>query len=369
MKWILSALILMAQSATWAAELYKPGLPTRCLAMGTTCISHVGGAESLFINSAALARVDGFDFIVAQAEAGASKDAVDFSRQFQGSTFSASDLNKLYGKTLTADITARSGFVMPFFGFGVFSNNYTTMQFNDPTYPTFHMNFISDYGYVVGGALPLGPQTSLGLSVHHVKRWGGNQDIAVSTVIGSSSKDLANKNFQDHGVGLGMDVSFLTTLDVPLKPTLTFVWQDIGVTTFSLASGNQPPPTQYDNLSFGASIEQQAGIFSFTHAFEYKYIRTEGYDLSQKLHLGTEASVGPLDLRAGISQGYLTYGFGLDLWLFQIDAAAYATELGTYAGQSRSDRYNISITFDIDLDQSFKLKNTDGKKRRLKQRR
>jgi hypothetical protein len=369
MKWILPILIFAAAEFVQAAELYQPGLPTRCLAMGTTCISHVRGAEALFINPAALARVDGFDFIVAQAEAGASKVAVDFAQQFQGDSFSSSDLNQLYGKTLTADITARSGFVMPYFGFGVFSNNYTTMQFNDPTYPTFHMNFISDYGYVVGGALPLGPQTSLGLSVRHTKRWGGTQDIAVSSVIGSSSQDLANNNFQDHGVGLGMDVSLLTTLDIPLKPTLTFVWQDVGVTTFSQASGNQPPPTQYDNLSFGASIEQQAGIFNFTHAFEYKYIRTEGYDLSQKLHLGTEASLGPLDLRAGISQGYLTYGFGLDLWLFQIDAAAYATELGTYAGQSKSDRYNISITYDLDLDQSFKLKDSDGKKRRLKQRR
>ena len=71
-----------------------------------------------------------------------SKDTVDFAGQFSGNTFSANDINSLYGKTLMADIDGRSGFVMPNFGFGVYSNNYTTMQFNDPTFPTFNMNLI-----------------------------------------------------------------------------------------------------------------------------------------------------------------------------------------------------------------------------------
>lgn len=366
MKYILAILLLSFE--VLAAELYQPGLQARCFAMGGTCVSHVHGASALFFNPAALARVEGFDFVIAETQAGVSKDAVDFTTQFQGATFTAADVNNLYGKTLTADITARSGFVMPNFGFGVFSNNYTNMQFSDPTFPTFNMKFISEYGYIVGGSFALDANTSFGLSARHIKRWGGEKDIDVLSLIGASSSTVASSNFQDHGVGHAMDIAAMTTLNHPLKPTLSLVWQDLGVTTFNLSSGTTPPPSTYDNLIFGAAIKQEVGIMSFTHAFEYKFIRTDGYDLSKKIHVGTEGSLGPFDLRAGINQGYITYGAGLDLFFFQLDAAAYATELGTYAGQSRSDRYNVSLTIELDLDQSFKL-NMEGKRRRLKQRR
>ncbi|MGZ3692608.1 MAG: hypothetical protein ACXVAX_13955, partial [Pseudobdellovibrio sp.] len=222
--------------AAHAGELYMPGLPSRCLAMGGACISQVKGAEGLFLNPATLANVEGFDFIVAQANLGVSKDAVDFSKQFSGSSFQASDLNKLYGKTLMADIDARSGFVMPNFGFGVYSNNYTMMQFSDPTFPTFNMNFISDYGYVVGWGTKIGEHSSIGATFRHIVRWGGDQDINVSTLNGSSANSLANSNFQNHGIGHALDLGYMTQFDGANKPTLSIVWRDLGVTQFNMSS-------------------------------------------------------------------------------------------------------------------------------------
>ena len=236
--------LLLLFSYAGAAELYQPALPSRCLAMGGACIAQVRGAQALFLNPAALARVEGFDLIIAQAQAGVSKDAVDFSSQFSGSTFQASDLNSLYGKVLTADVNARTGLVMPNFGIGAFSTNYTTMTFSDPTFPTFNMNFISDYGYIVGGAFAIGPQTSAGISLKHIKRWGGNQDIDVSTLSGASAQDLASDNFQNHGIGHSVDLAFLTTLSGAMKPTLSAVWQDVGVTKFNMSSGVDDPPSQ-----------------------------------------------------------------------------------------------------------------------------
>lgn len=368
-KLVLLTLFFSFNNLVRAAELYQPGLQTRCLAMGGTCVSQAHGASALFFNPAALANVEGFDFIIAQVYGGISKDAVDFSSQFQGSTFTATDINRLYGKTLTVDISGRSGFVMPNFGFGVFSNSYTNMQFDNPTFPTFNMSLINEYGYIIGGAFSLGGKTSFGITTKNIKRSGGVEDIGVSTLLGQSTGSLASTYFQDRGVGQSVDIALMTTLEGALKPTLSLVWQDVGVTAFSLASGVKAPPSQYDNLIFGVSMQQDIGFIGFTHAFEYKFIKTSGYDLSQKLHLGTEISFGLFDLRAGINQGYVTYGAGLDLWFFQLDAAAYATELGAYTGQAQSDRYSVSLTFNMDFDQSFKLKDAEGKKRRLKQRR
>ncbi len=369
MKYFLLNFILGITLTAQAGELYQPGLPSRCLAMGGACVSQVKGAQALYLNPAALARVEGFDFILAQLKVGVSKDAVDFSQQFSGSTFQASDLNNLYGKYLTADIDARSGFVMPNFGFGVYSNNYTAMQFSDPTFPTFNMNFISDYGYVVGGAFKINENSSLGATFRHVKRWGGNEDINVSSLSGSSAENLADNNFQNHGNGNALDLAYMNTFEGASKPTFSLVWRDVGVTQFNKTSGTDDPPRQLENVILGFSLEQDFSFFKLYHGFEYNFATDYSQDPTKKLHAGSEFSMGPIDLRAGLNQGYLTYGVGLDLWFFEIEATSYATEMGTYAGQKASDRYNISLTFEMDFDQSFKLLGSNGKKRRLMQRR
>ena len=354
-------------------ELYQAGLPPRCLAMGGTCSSHVKGSQGMFFNAATLARVEGFDFTLFQATASVSKDAESYVNAVQNNSdnkMTPSDLQKLYGKTITADVSARSGVALPYFGMGAYSTNYLTETFNNPAYPTFNLNYISDYGYMIAAAVPLGDKTSFGITGRSAKRWGGNKDIDISSLTNSSNKDVIDQNFPDHGAGVAVDLSFITTLDhTQLKPTFSIVWLDVGQTQYKKYAGEQDPPAQADNLILGTSIEHEFLFTDFTHSLEYQYIRTNGEDLGKKLHFGTEASLGLIDLRAGVSQGYLTYGVGLDLFFLQIDATAFTSEMGSYAGQSRNDRYQVGLTLNLNLDQSFKLTNLEGKKRRLKQRR
>ena len=340
--------------------------------MGGTCIAHIRGSKAIFFNPSALARVEGFDFTLAQVTAGISTNAesyVNAVKNNAGNTLTLNDIQGLYGKTIAADVSARSGIAMPYFGFGVYSQNYLVETFNNPTFPTFNVNYISDYGYTVAGAVPLGPMTSFGIAGRSAKRWGGNKDIDISSLVSSSNQNVIDQNFSDHGSGVAMDLSFITTLNTDLKPTFSVVWLDVGKTQYHVYSGTKDPPAQDDNLIFGTSIEHEFLYGSWTHSFEYQYIRTNGEDFSKKVHLGSEVSYGLIDLRAGISQGYLTYGLGLDLWFLQVEAAAYSSEFGTYAGQSRNDRYQVGVTLNFDFDQSFKLLDMNGKKRRLKQRR
>ncbi len=52
-----------------------------------------------------------------------------------------------------------------------------------------------------------------------------------------------------------------------------------------------------------------------------------------------------LSLRAGLSQGYLSFGLGIDLWAFKIDAAYYWREYGIMAGSKAVDAFSIRMTF------------------------
>lgn len=372
MRKYLLLLIMIVSNWAWGIELYQAGLPPRCLAMGGTCIAHSHGVQGMFINPATLARVEGFELTLFQFSAAVSKNAEDYVNAVKNNSDSkigASDLQNLYGKTITADVSARGGLVLPYFGVGAYSTNYLVESFNNPAYPTFNVNYTSDYGYAVAAALPLAKNTSLGFKVRSAKRWGGVKDIDVSTLVGSSNQDIINSSFPDHGSGVGLDLGLITTLDVDLKPTLALVWNDVGQTRYQMFSGTQDPPLQENNLIFGASIHHELLFGDWTHSFEYQYIRTEGESLGKKLHFGTEASYGLLDFRAGLSQGYLTYGVGIDLVLLEVDATFFSSEMGAYSGQIRNDRYQIGLTMTFDFDQSFKLTNMDGKKRRLKQRR
>lgn len=341
----------------------------RARAMGGTSIATARGVDALFNNAAGLARVEGYSFKIIGANVGASTNSqrlIDQAKESE-SALTASSLQGLFGETYFAETSVQSGMVIPFFGVGAYSSNYTTEIFNNPVFPTFNVDFFSEYGYVIGGAFSLGGNVSLGVTGRHVKRWSGQADILVTDLIGTTDKDLIESRMQDKGTGEALDISFLASIP---EQNIDFavVWKDIGNTAFRVDAG-KGPEQQEDNLAFGISKIAKYNVFDMTYSFQYDHIRQANEPLSKKLHFGTEFSFGPVDVRAGLSQGYLTYGAGIDLWLVSIDAAAYSEELGSSIGERRSDRYQASISLNLDFDQAFKLRSESGKKRRLMQRR
>lgn len=364
-------LVLMSVGfSSFSNSLYQVGQSTRSVAMGGTYISFVRGVDSLFYNAAALARVEGFSFTLAELQpaVGGNSETLadDFSGGDSGAT-TASDLDSFYGNTYVVDVNARGGIVLPYFGFGAYSSNYLKQKFNNPVFPTYNVEFISDYGYLVAGAIPLGPNVSFGIAGRHIKRWGDETELFVTSLLGNDQVETVKNSILARGTGNALDLSLLATFAGDWNPSAAFVWNDIGNTKFNPTAGSGSPQ-QENNLIFGASVQRTLPVGTITSAIEYKYIQQPG-SLSKKLHLGTEFSSGIFNLRAGLYQGYLTYGAGLDFSFLRIEAAQYAVEMGEAAGQERSDRYQASVSLNLDFDQAFKLQTGEGKKRRLMQRR
>lgn len=361
-------LIFICSLQATAIELYQMGQSTRSLGMGGTGLATARGTDALFFNPAALARLNGFSLNLITIGPAISSNAVDLQNQFSGSSsFTAADLNQLYGKKIFSDITGYTGFVIPYFGFGGYSNNTLLMSFNNPSFPTFNVDFVSDYAYVIGAALPVSDNFSLGLGLRHVKRWQGVADILVMDLVGSNAQNVIEANLTNKGSGNAMDLSALYTIKGNWNVDLAAVWKDVGDTKFNPSSG-VGPDRQENNLMFGMAASKEFGFIQWTNAFEYKFIRNDG-DITKKIHLGTELSLALVDIRAGFNQGYVTYGVGVDLWLMQLDVAMYSAELGAKAGQTSNERYQASLSLNLDFDSSFKVTNANGKRRRLQQRR
>lgn len=352
-----------------ALELFQQGMTARSAAMGGTSIAFVRGPDALFSNPAALTKVEGFNFNLVTANATISKNAIDLASTLQttGASFTATDLDNLYGKQIFTDVSLQGGLVIPYFGIGAYSYNTVTQTFSNPSFPRYNVDLVSDYGYIIGGAFELSKNLSFGVTGRHVKRWSGNEDLLVTDLLGSSPQDIIEQQLSDKGKGNAMDVAMLATFDNPWNTSVAVVWRDLGNTKFSTTSGSGPE-RQEDNLIFGLSSQKNLGLMTWTNAFEYKFIRNSG-DITKKLHFGTEVALGLFDLRAGYGQGYLSYGAAFDISFLRAEVASYTNELGANAGQSPSDRYQASISLNLDFDQSFKLQTSEGKKRRLNLRR
>ena len=352
-----------------ALELFQQGMTARSAAMGGTSIAFVRGPDALFSNPAALAKLEGFSFNLITANAAISTNAQSLISTLQktGTSFTAADLNQFYGKKIFSDVSLQGGLVIPYFGVGAYSYNTAVQSFSNPSFPFYNVDLVSDYGYIIGGAVELSKNLSFGVSGRHVKRWSGNKDILVTDLLGSGPQNIIKQRLSDKGKGNALDVAMLATFDNPWNTSLAVVWRDLGNTRFSTTSGSGPE-RQEDNLIFGLSSQKNIGLMTWTNAFEYKFIRNAG-DITKKLHFGTEASLGLFDLRAGYGQGYLSYGAAFDISFLRAEVTAYTNELGANAGQSPNDRYQASISLNLDFDQSFKLQTAEGKKRRLNLRR
>lgn len=356
---------------TWSAELVQQGPSARSMAMGGTQVSFTTGAESLYVNPASLAKIKGFDFLLAQMQAAWSMDSVRLVNQYQSSSsnLTPADVAALANNNGYADVSVRSAFAMPYFSVGAYSTNYLMELFHDASSTTYNAHFISDYGYAIGGAFSLSDYVNFGIVGRHVRRWGGQKELDLTTLAGSNDRNQLESNFNERGSGNALDLAMNINLSGKLNPTLSLVWRDVGRTTFTADDNVEAPPSQPDNVIFGASLHQDLGLTDIIYAFEYKNISTQGEDTVKKLHVGVEASFGLIDLRAGCNQSYLTYGVGVNLWLLKIDAALYSEEIGTKLQDIRNDRYIVSATLQLNFDDAFNLVDSSGKKRRLKQRR
>jgi len=336
--------------------------------MGGAGLSLVRGTDAIFYNPAALARVDGFIFNLASLSPSVSTNATSLYKKFTGSgTITAADINSLYGNQYFTEISAYGGVAIPYFGAGAYSYNTALQSFNNPSFPTFNIDYTSDYAYVVATAIPITNNFSLGISGRHIKRWQGQKDILITDLMGSNTQNVIKAKIPDRGKGNALDVAALYSFKGNWNIDVATVWKDLGDTKFT-PTASAGPVRQENNLMFGVSAQKEFGLVTWTNAFDYKFIRNGG-NITKKLFLGTEVSLPIIDLRAGYSQGYLSYGAGVDLWLFQLDVAAYTAELGAVSGQTPNDRYQATLSLTLDFDQSFKLNKANGKKRRLQQRR
>lgn len=364
---ILIFLLILHESK--AIELFQSSQSIRARGMGGFYSPIARGTDCLFYNPAALAFENGIDWRIFRLQLGLS---TQFASQGGSSpNLSSFNLTNFYGKRLSLFADGNTAVTVPYFGIAGYDEGRLNMSVHNPPYPNAEINFINDYGYILGFAALLNPEVSMGMNFKQIRRWGGTSELAIGTLLGgATSISTLTGAFVNKGVGYGVDLALASRGQGRLSPSYSLVWRDIGTVTFAKTDGVAAPPPISDNLSLGAAFTVDLPGLDITTGVEFAHLTRSSEQFGKKIHLGTELSLPIIDIRAGLGQGYTSYGLGIDLLFLKFDLASFTEEIGVYPGQIPDSRIQLGLTMDLSFDFNFNMLSMDmGKKRKLKRRR
>jgi len=339
-------------SSTEIFEMYRS---VRALGMGNAYSAVVENDDALFYNPAGIAKNTGFYVTIADPAIGLNGiDAFENYETLSGDSAGFQTmLNGLYQQPIWAGVNAKAAIMTPFFAAAYFGGLDASILAFNPVSPQLTANIVYDTGIAVGTGFTAG-LLKFGAVAKRIERTGARRTFGPSTIasiIGGGSTDLIFDQYSNKGIGYSLDLGFNVGLPGPISPNLSMVVRNLGNTSFSTSSPSiEAPPTEPQEVILGASFILDTPIVSIRPAIDIKHLTDTELQLGRKVHMGFELDLPIIDLRAGLHQGYLSYGAGLNLGLFQIDVASWGVELGEYPGQFEDRRYMLQFALQIGFD-------------------
>ena len=362
---------VLMSTVVQATELMETNISLRSLGMGGVYGPVVQDAEALYFNTAMLGRLEGIRMELFNLGAGVNGlEAVNQLSTINDSNSSAGLLDYV-GNRYWVGANGRATFVLPYFGMGAYNNLALAFKVQNPVLPEFEATYVNDTVVMMGGAFELSKKSYLGVNLKQVRRVGGTKVLDSASLLNSNTLSNLASQFSNSGIGYGFGLSYIQEFDAGLKPLLSITWDDVGYTSFRQTGGSSAPGTQRDSIHVGLSTTLDLPGLDWTNGIEYRHATNYDHELGKKLHLGTEISLPLIDLRAGLYQGYMSYGVGLDLFFMTMDAVYYDVEMGAYPGQDPQNRIMVGVNMKMGFDTNFNVLfgEMSGKKKRLKQRR
>ena len=362
-------------------ELRRPGQGVRNLGMGNAGIALSFDENALFYNPAGLASVDsilvGFPFLWE-----VSDDSVSIIKEISalsGDSKTSDTVALLMGKDVHFRSLIDLNLVMPFgelITFGAAAGVETQFDFGVRNPVAIEIDFgfrldkIQNYGF----AMPVARgRWLLGAGIETIERC----DIPLTkatfgTVLSNSnlSSSFGSCKLTDLKRAQTYNFGFQKRLETAsaLKMTWGMTANNIGGLKFNRSDNETSPADQNPEYSMGFSWQPAWGPVRLLYAFDIRDLTMKHADdtycqsrkgtdcLWKRLHIGTEIGIFPIDsgastfaVRAGFNQGYFTYGFELNPFIFfrglNIQYAVYKTETGSQIGDSPDKRKVFQLNF------------------------
>jgi len=360
-------------------ELRRPVQGIRNLGMGNTGIALSFDENALFYNPAGMASVDSIlvGFPILNEVSDDSVSIVNEISKLGGDAKTADIVALLMGKRVHFRNLIDLNLIMPFgelMTFGVASGYETQFDLGvrNPVSIEIDFGFRLDSIGNMGFAMPVARGRWLvGAGVETVERC----DIPLTTA--TLGNILSNTNLSSSfGSCKLTDLKRAQTFNFGFQRRLEtasamkMIWgmsaYNIGGLKFNRSDNETNPSDQNLELSTGLSWQPAWGPLRMLYAIDLRDLTMKHADdtycqsnkgtdcIWKRLHIGTEFGFFPIDsgastfaVRAGFNQGYFTYGFELNPFIFfrglNIQYAVYKTETGDQIGDRPDKRRVLQI--------------------------
>jgi hypothetical protein len=346
-------LILVSFTAR-ADEVLEQNISINALGMGNAYLSHSRGHDAIFYNPAGLANLKGVQWRLAGINLGLNglDSYSEYSDIIDNSNDLPSVLNRLYGKPVWARTDLQTSISLGSLIFGAYARGNVGFTLLNPALPNLQSNYFADYTFFAGWGTEVIPSyLDVGFVGKRVTRLAGGVQIGASSLAYLDSNVLEDSIMRE-GTGYGLDFGAKLKFPTPWNPSVSFAWQDIGDTSYSIKADSPQPMSTKDRMHIGIGFEKDFTAFVLRPAIDYRYLNSSNVQVGKQLHAGLEIELPIIALRGGFNQGYYTAGISFDFWLLRLDAATYGVELGEYPGQQEDRRYALQISADIGFDGS-----------------
>lgn len=325
----------------------------RPLGMGDAFTAISDDENALFYNPAGLAAISTLSVGLINPIVEVSKSSIDLYNDSEDiDTDDSGQVADLLREYVGEHQYARAS-LLPYVGFpvaqcgimiGYLGQATLDAEVRNPVWPETDISYIADHGPLVGvgGRIPFF-NIRIGAMLKYINRESLDEVY--------TAMDIADDNFEDqfeddieNGSDLALDIGVLYTpvLNWPAKTHIGLTVQNLPEMDFGDA---QDQKTQ---TNIGLALEKSFSKYKLQGALDYRDLTHaigEDDDIPKRLHMGLELQLPKiLSVRAGLNQGYSTYGLTLDLWIIKLDLASYTEEIGAHAGQRDDRRYVGQLT-------------------------
>lgn len=369
-------LFMIASFSSIAREITYLARSPRALLMGDAYTSIANDDEyTLFYNPAALGVNQSVTITPLNPTFGLTNalDELDRFEDFPSNDTSAI-ADRLLGFPVFLHVDGIPTVKIPYFALSLFASSTTSMVLRNKVHPSLNIKYALDKGFATGFAFSFGngatrkkgskkvtpgSRTSVGLGVKFIKREGldSSFDLFSTDILNTvnngveSAADLRDALGFSRGKGWGYDLGVEHIFSTGITEfRLGASVLDIADTKFKKTSGDVDIPRQEMAINFGSSVRQDLKLLEWTLAFDLHSLN-QPIDYRRKIHIGGSFRLLNLEFLAGFSQGYVSYGVGLNLWPIKIIAGFYGVELGEKYREEKGSRAVIQLKLlEIDLD-------------------
>ncbi|MFM8315951.1 MAG: hypothetical protein ACKOA8_16860, partial [Deltaproteobacteria bacterium] len=373
MKHLLTILLLACSSSFAINEYYSLSKSIRSQGMGGAFFGLSDDEYALFSNPAGLSLRNSGTEVMLRLNGHVSSNAISGFSDFKNlDSLNIKQAIDLLDKYKDKPLQGNAG-ILPYFltrnlAIGILLAD-TKLNFNIyksaadigallPSDVVADLTFLSDSGLVVGYAHSvLDPNFHIGANLKGIFRAGGRQPFTAQQYFAENSIDFDPKQIGGSGFGIDLDLGAtyeFTNLPFGVASRASIVLQNILATqfTYSKQYAGAPGLVRTANVGWYTVFEGVSIIDNFHLLADISDIPMGGEDdkdfgarntgsFFKKVHLGVEIPMGRFSVRAGLNQGYLTAGLGLNLYALRIDLATYGEDIGD-TSKIQSRRYAVT---------------------------